>query len=861
MANPGGQSSHQIGRLRIQALSASLVRLELQGPRGFEDRASFHVVERSWPGSPLERVESATQVLLRGEHWSVWIPRGATELGQLRITDPQGGLLYSGADEPASSARALPAPGDQPRSWGIRDIPRLIPPPWGATPAPAINALSATSGWDLGNDAPDLYIFLPQGHYQRLRDDLLRLTGHTELPPLYLFGGFHSRYFPYTDQGALTIIREYRERKFPLDVFMLDTDWRVGGSYGYEVNARLLPDFQDFLEQAHQLGVHVGLNDHPKAMTKNALDPQEMEYRYLNLARFLWMGVDFWWFDRNWDVCLTGPLPVLCKEVWGMQVFRDMTLKAVPDRRPLILANVDGIEDGVYLWPPDIASHRFPFQWTGDTLLGWEELRRGVENTLRAGVHSLLPYVSEDVGAHEGIPSAEYYLRFYQFAALSAVLRPHCSNSQYFRREPWSLGPEVEAIARDYLCMRYRLLPYLYALARCNFDTGVPLLRRLDLAFPEHPEAAANDQYLLGEGLLVAPILEGEGCNLTVPAAWLKTPEGAPGLVLELFPNENLLGPPIARRIEPQVEAQWRGALGAQPLPPQCFSARWSGQLSPARPVQVGMNMEEGGRLFLDGQLIFDHWTQDQWVHSHCNHGLNGVTLQPGRCYQLRLESRHGPGEAKCQLFFRPMDLPAQAMARTVWLPEGEWINAWTGQRHQGPGTIEAKALAPVIPMFLRAGSLFPLAPDMQHTEERPWDPITLDLYPQAGRVARTELYEDDRWSNGYRQGDCRRTEITASLDPERRRISLRIGPALGPYQGAPVDRAWVLRLHGAPGIRAFLRVEADGDHLPDPHLHPQGAAATPFQLQGPALDGEVLEVPLLARPISQPRIITVDYR
>ena len=199
-----------------------------------------------------------------------------------------------------------------------------------------------------------------------------------------LTGGVpNSRYFPYTDEGAPAIIREYRERRFPLDVFMVDTDWREGGSYGYQVNTRRFPKFQAFLEQAHALGVRVGLNDHPKAMTQNALDPQEMEYRSSNLARFLYLGLDFWWFDRNWDVCLTGPLPVLCKEVWGMQVFRDMTHKAVPDRRPLIMANVDGIDDGIYLWPPDLASHRFPFQWTGDTLMGWDELRRGLANLLR----------------------------------------------------------------------------------------------------------------------------------------------------------------------------------------------------------------------------------------------------------------------------------------------------------------------------------------------------------------------------------------------------------------------------------------------------------------------------------------------
>jgi alpha-glucosidase (family GH31 glycosyl hydrolase) len=314
------------------------------------------------------------------------------------------------------------------------------------------------------------------------------------------------------------MIREYRERELPLDVFMVDTDWRVSASFGYDENLKLFPDMGEFLDKAHQLGVRVGFNDHPKPVADLALDPAEMRFRFDNLGRWLKLGVDFWWFDRNWEVSLAEPLPGLRKEVWGMQVFHDTTLMVAPDRRPLIMANADGVDNGHLNRPSDLAAHRFPFQWTGDTLVGWSAVRAGVENAVKLGVQALVPYLSEDLGGHEGIPSPELYLRSYQFGALSAVLRPHCSNSPYFVREPWALGSRVEAIARDYLNLRYRLLPHLYGAARANFDTGEPLLRRLDLAYAEHPEAAASDQYLLGDGLLVAPILDGQPCLEPPPA-------------------------------------------------------------------------------------------------------------------------------------------------------------------------------------------------------------------------------------------------------------------------------------------------------------------------------------------------------
>jgi hypothetical protein len=736
----------------------------------------------------------------------------------------------------------------------VADSPRLVPPPWGATPAPGPVAQAGTSGWDLENDAPDLYVFLPEGDYSRLRADLLRLTGPTGMPPLYLFGNFHSRFYPYTDMGALGLIREYRERGFPLDVFMLDTDWRVSASFGYDENLRLFPDLPGFLAQAHALGVRVGFNDHPKPFQDQALDPRELEYRFHNLARWLRVGLDFWWYDRNWEVSLAEPLPGLCKEVWGMRLFRDITERVVPDRRPLIMANVDGIDNGHDNRPADLAAHRFPFQWSGDTWLGWTYLRWGVENAVRAGVESLVPYISEDLGSHQGLPSAEYYLRHYQYGVLSAVVRPHCSNSPWFRREPWALGPEVETAARDLLAMRYRLLPYLYRAARANYETGQPLLARLDLDWPDAPEADRNDQYLLGDGLLVAPIMSGEPPNQPVPAAWLRTLDGRPGFELELFPNENLLGPPQVRRLEPVVDAHWLGAAPGSGIPAEHFSTRWTGQVRADRPVQLALKMDEGGRLWVDGQLVVD-----QWLHSTWNLGLDPVTLIPGRPYVVRVETRHSGLEATCQLFFRPMYLPSQPVPRQVWIPPGEWLDAWTGARFQGPRTLEVAAPARVIPMFLRAGSIFPLAPEMPHTEARPWDPVTLDLYPSPARAAHAELYEDDHISNGYLKGACRRTAL--ELRQGGATVTLQIAAGVGQFPRAPPARAWSLRLHPPPGLGGVQQVRVDGRPVSVWSVLPRGPTPTPFQIRGPALDGEVLQLDLAARPAAQARVVEVRYQ
>ena len=70
-------------------------------------------------------------------------------------------------------------------------------------------------------------------------------------------------------------------------------------------------------------------------------------------------------------------------------------------------------------------------------------------------------------------------------------------------------NPEVEPIVKQYLELRYRMLPYIYTIARECHDTGLPLMRALWLHYPEDPIAVARgDEYLWGRDLLVAPVTE-----------------------------------------------------------------------------------------------------------------------------------------------------------------------------------------------------------------------------------------------------------------------------------------------------------------------------------------------------------------
>jgi alpha-glucosidase (family GH31 glycosyl hydrolase) len=73
-------------------------------------------------------------------------------------------------------------------------------------------------------------------------------------------------------------------------------------------------------------------------------------------------------------------------------------------------------------------------------------------------------------------------------------------------RRPWYYGAEIEAIFKKFVQMRIKLGPTLSSGAVQITADGTPLVRRLDFAFPTHPDATRMDQFLLGDDTLVAPV-------------------------------------------------------------------------------------------------------------------------------------------------------------------------------------------------------------------------------------------------------------------------------------------------------------------------------------------------------------------
>jgi hypothetical protein len=612
-----------------------------------------------------------------------------------------------------------------------------------------------------------------------------------------------------------------------------------------------------FLSEAHAKNVRVLFNDHPQPLNTNVtgLDAKELNYRFNGLSGLLNDGLDIWWYDRNWWVALVPPAPNLRKEVWGMRLYHDTTARVRPEQRPLIMANVDGIDNGIRKRPMDVAAHRFPFQWTGDIGPGWEFLRRGVENAVHSGVQSLFPYESEDLGGHVANPTAEQYIRWIEYGALSPIYRPHCTHN--LERMPWVFGTEAENVARRFVDMRYRLLPIFYAAAHENYETGEPLLRRLDLDYPQLAEASRDDEYLLGKNILVTPVLQGS--MQIVPADWLKTSDGQPGLKAEFFTNENLSGVPALTRTDANVDFDWSKNSPAPEIPLTHFSARWSGTIEvPASvgDVKLATVEDDGARVWIDGELVIDAWGPHAATTSEA-----AAVMTAGRPHQLRIEYLQLDFDALLKLQWHSVN--DNSATRVAWIPPGDWIDAWTSKTISGPATVTNNVPFDEIPIYVRSGAILPLAPEMQFTGEKPWNPIMLDLYPRAGETNTASLYEDDTLTTAYQRGEFRNTSIQSSADDAKKIVRVEIGAAKGKFSGASKEREWILRVHRPMGWSQNLlplQIKADGKTVAGTLLKPRRVDAMPFGDKLGAPDSDVFDVHLSETPVSRKMVVEISF-
>ncbi len=374
------------------------------------------------------------------------------------------------------------------------------------------------------------------------------LTGKMALPPKWSLGLQQCRYSYYPDTDLFRIAQTYREKKIPCDVMYYDIHYMDAYKVftwhpEYFPNPRKLNQQLDALNFKKVVIVDPGIKvekgyppydegiehdyfvNYPDGKPFEAqvwpgwchfpdfTKPSTRDWWATKFKQLHEDGIDGFWNDMNEPASWGQSNPNLVEfdydgeqachkgahNVYGSQMARATqqgAQQSKPNERPFVLtrAAYAGIQQYAALWTGDNTA-------TDDHLL---LANRMVSNIGLCGI----PFAGSDVGGFTGETSPELFARWIQCAAFHPFFRIHkVVNAR--PNEPWSYGEKVETIARNFIGLRYRIMPYLYSLFYEASETGMPICRSLVLNYPNDEHIYQSDfqnQFMLGEAILVCPV-------------------------------------------------------------------------------------------------------------------------------------------------------------------------------------------------------------------------------------------------------------------------------------------------------------------------------------------------------------------
>lgn len=417
------------------------------------------------------------------------------------------------------------------------------------------------------DEALDLFVIAGETP-ATLLDLYTQITGRAPEVPRWSLGLWLSRMYYRTPEEAADVAARLRERRIPCDVLALEgramcnTDTR----FDFEWDPQRFPDPKAALAKIKAHGLRVCAWEYPYVSIHSPLFQELASRRYLLTTDqgdpyvFAWdttaasspfgrlltplpeSGIlDFtnpaayaWWRDAHRPLFEAGVDAI--QSDFGEQVPDDAVAfngdygRRLHNAYPLLYNRCvyeataryrqDGTAPMVWGRAGWSGSQRYPLASCGQPQSDWEGLAASIRGGLSLGM-SGFAYHASDVGGFYGSsqPSPELFVRWLQ----AAVFCSHVRLDGMGEREPWAFGPEAEAVARKWLALRYRLVPYLERVVKQASRTGLPVMRAMPLAFPNQALTRTFDtQFMCGEALLVAPIVQpgGEVDVALPPGAW-----------------------------------------------------------------------------------------------------------------------------------------------------------------------------------------------------------------------------------------------------------------------------------------------------------------------------------------------------
>ena len=807
--------------IRICFLGDDILRVERGCDGGFCDANTFFIPNRKQVGGEERAYSIEGNTLCFGDY-KLYLPESGALAG-MRL-ERKGKTVYTYV--PLKNSGELPPPHCTPEVYALADYPRILIPEGGYS-------ADRKGEYRVQEDAEDVYLILADGDAKKLRRLYVELTGRCELVRLSTLGAWNSKYYAYNEEEAKKLIADYERHNIPLDNMVIDNDWRSSeNGWGYEINQSLFPDMKRFIDFAHSRNVEIMFNDHPEPVDgADVFAPEEIAYREKNLQTLMRLGLDTWWYDRNWHTHLISPVKSVKWESFGLYLFHDITKNFYRKksgsgeiyRRPVIMGNVVDISNGDYLGISDSASHRYAIQWTGDIASESCALAQEVENLVRCS-ENCIAYMNSDCGGHTGNPDKEQFIRWMQYGTLSPVFRPHCTKDVYRYREPWLYDKETLDIVREYNLLRYRLLPYIYAEAYNAYDTGEAPFRSLALEYPDDSRAVRYDEYLLGRNLLVAPVC---GAVLQeLPAESYTEP-----VRVSFYNGIHGEGEPVAAAEWDQIRLKLHHESPAEGVPVYHFSAAIKTKIRFDCPKRLYVKSDDGVTVYIDGKCVLE----DNTTHSATLFSLAELTQGE---HSLEIKYFQADGDAFLGLYTSEI---VSGDEKEIYLPAGKWMDLFDGTIYSGGQTVKKRYALAAMPLFVRLGALIPLAEHAKNTKEQSWNKLVYDFYPDQSSSDFGYLYEDDGETIAYKTGAFSKSDYSAKYSAEENAFVLNFHSAAGSFEGERhvTQRRAMLKYHLLTGAERVARVCINGKEMP--FEREDRSHEFPLNTQKSARDGAVV--------------------
>lgn len=424
------------------------------------------------------------------------------------------------------------------------------------------------------------YYFIAGKNIDSVISGYRALTGKAPIMPLWAYGFWQSREHYDSAKEILDIVREFRQRKIPLDNIVQDWFYWKKDQWGsQEFDSTRYPDPKGMIDSLHDFyHTHFMLSVWPKFYVgskpfkkfwdkgwlykKNVVDSQKDWVGYVSTfydtfnpdargafwdlvnRKLFSLGVDAWWLDATEPDILSNTTLKEKKQLMdptalgpsaetfnaypleNARAFYTGQRKAKPHQRVFILTR-----------SAFAGSQRYAAStWSGDIGATWQDMKNQIATGISFSI-SGIPYWTMDIGgfatesryqhpdARDLAEWREQMTRWYQFGAFCPLFRAH---GQAPYREIFNVAPENSDAYQSMLYydrLRYRLMPYIYSLAGETYLKDYTIMRGLVMDF-ESDSVARNltDEYLFGPDLLINPVYTYKARTRPVylpsPAGW-----------------------------------------------------------------------------------------------------------------------------------------------------------------------------------------------------------------------------------------------------------------------------------------------------------------------------------------------------